>query len=205
MVQKCGLSAASARIEASRAYVEGWSLDFAGADYCVLRQWRVNWHCRARRTAAPNPSLEMHVDDNEVRALFRQAIAHDDEIAMRQGIEQLLGLSDGGRLSAEQEYAVRHPDYVMEMPQSNERIRGRDGMRAMQEAYPTPPGVRLRRVHGSGRTWVIEGVNDYDGDVWNVVLILELDEDGRILRDTRYYGQRSAPPEWRSRWVEPIE
>jgi len=27
---------------------------------------------------------------------------------------------------------------------------------------------------------VIEGVNDYDGDVWNVVLILELDQDGLI-------------------------
>jgi hypothetical protein len=47
----------------------------------------------------------------------------------------------------------------------------------MQEAYPVPSGVRLRRVHGSGRTWVVEGVNDYDGDVWNLVLILDLDED----------------------------
>jgi hypothetical protein len=160
---------------------------------------------RGTDRGAESISLGMRVDDIEVRALFRQAIAHDDESAMRQGIESVLGLSDGSGLSAEQEYAVRHPDYVMEMPQSNERVRGRDAMRAMQEAFPTPPGVRLRRVHGSGRTWVVEGVNDYNGDVWNVVLILELDDDGRIIRDTRYYGQRSAPPEWRSRWVEPIE
>lgn len=145
------------------------------------------------------------MDDNEVRALFRQAILQDDEVAMRQGVELLLGLNDGHGLSTEQEYAVRHPDYVMEMPQSNERIRGREAMRAMQDAFPTPPGVQLRRVHGSGRSWVVEGVNDYDGDVWNVVLILELDEDGRIRRDTRYYAQRSAAPEWRSRWVETIE
>lgn len=149
----------------------------------------------AARSTALIPAVGMHVDDIEVRALFRQAMAHDDETAMRQGIELLLGLSDGRGLSAEQEYAVRHPEYTMEMPQFNERIRGRDAMRAMQETFPTPPGVRLRRVHGSGRTWVIEGVNDYDGDVWNVVLILELDDDGRILRDTRYYGQRSAPPQ----------
>ena len=145
------------------------------------------------------------MDDIEVLALFRRAMAHDDEGAMRQGIEQLLGLSDGAGLSAEHEYEVRHPDYEMEMPQSNERIRGRDAMRAMQEAFPTPPSVQLRRVFGSGPTWVIEGVNDYDGDVWNVVLILELDEDGRILRDTRYYVQRSDPAPWRSQWVEPIE
>jgi hypothetical protein len=146
-----------------------------------------------------------NVDDLEVRALFRQAMANDDDVAMRQGIEQLLGLTDGSGLSAEQEYGVRHPDYVMEMPQSNERIRGRDSMRAMQESFPGPPSVRLRRVHGSGRTWLVEGVNDYDGDVWSVVLILELDDDGRILRDTRYYVQPSDPPEWRARWAEPIE
>lgn len=30
---------------------------------------------------------------------------------------------------------------------------------------------------------MIEGVNDYDGDVWNVVLILELDQDGLDLRE----------------------
>ena len=144
------------------------------------------------------------MDHTAVQALFRQAMAHDDTVAMRQGIEQFLGL-DGRGLSAEQEYQVRHPDYVMEMPQSNERVRGRDAMRAMQEAFPVPPGVRLRRVLGSGRTWVVEGVNDYDGDVWNVVLILELDADGLVLRDTRYYGQRTDPAEWRAQWVEPIE
>jgi hypothetical protein len=70
----------------------------------------------------------------------------------------------------------------------------------------SPFSVRLRRVTGSGRTWVIEGVNDYGGDVWNVVLILELDKQGLIFRDTRYYGQRSAPQAgaldgW-SRWSE---
>lgn len=145
------------------------------------------------------------MDELHVRTLFRRAVAHDDEAAMRQGIEEMLGLSDGGGLSAQQEYLLRHPDYVMEMPQSNERIPGRDAMRAMQESFPTPPDVRLRRVHGSGRTWVVEGVNDYGGDVWNVVLILELDPDGSILRDTRYYARRSEPPEWRSAWVEPIE
>lgn len=146
-----------------------------------------------------------NVDHIGVRELFRQAMAHDDDAAMRDGVEAMLGLSDGGGLSANQEFLLRHPDYVMEMPQSNERIRGREAMRAMQEAFPTPPQVRLRRVIGSGQIWVIEGVNDYDGDVWNVVLILELDQDGLILRDTRYYGQYSDPPHWRSRWVEPIE
>jgi hypothetical protein len=37
----------------------------------------------------------------------------------------------------EEEYNVRHPkDYVMEMPQSGERFRGRENMRAFQEVHP---------------------------------------------------------------------
>jgi hypothetical protein len=40
----------------------------------------------------------------------------------------------------EEEYNVRHPDdYVMEMPQSGERFRGRENMRAFQK--PTPPSL----------------------------------------------------------------
>jgi len=145
------------------------------------------------------------VNEAVVLEHFRRASTLNDADAMRTGVELLLGLSDGTGLSAEQEFNVRHPDYVMDMPQSGERIRGREAMRSMQEAFPTPPNVALRRVVGSGSVWVVEGVNDYNGDVWNVVLILELDDQGRILRDTRYYGQRSEPAEWRSQWVEALE
>ena len=140
----------------------------------------------------------------DVRELFREAMTRNDAAVMRKGVEQLLGLTEGAGLSAEEEYLVRHPDYVMEMPQSQERVRGRDAMRSMQEAFPVPPRLTLRRVLGSGHLWVIEGVNDYDGDMWNVALIWELDDQGLIMRDTRYYAQRSEPPEWRSQWVEPI-
>jgi hypothetical protein len=49
-------------------------------------------------------------------------------------------------LSAEAEYNVRHEDYVMEMPQSEERIRGREKMRQLQENYPATPTIQLRRV-----------------------------------------------------------
>ena len=59
------------------------------------------------------------------------------------------------------------------MPQSRERIRGRDAMRAMQGAFPVPPRIGLRRVAGSKGVWVVEGVNDDDGDVWPIVLILD--------------------------------
>jgi hypothetical protein len=52
-------------------------------------------------------------------------------------------------LSPEEEYAIRHEDYAMEMPQSGERIRGRQNMRAFQEAFASnsnPPSIRICRV-----------------------------------------------------------
>jgi hypothetical protein len=144
------------------------------------------------------------MSDPDVRALFLRAVADNDAAAMREGIECLFGLTGDG-LSPEAEFELRHEDYVMEMPQSGERIRGRDAMRAMQEAFPVPPSITLRRVVGSGKVWVVEGKNDYAGDVWHVVVVLELDADGSIVRDTRYYTQESEAPSWRAEWVEPID
>lgn len=105
-------------------------------------------------------------------------------------------------LSAEQEYQIRHEDYTMEMPQSGERIRGPEKMRAFQEAYPHPPSIQLRRVVVRDKLWILEGVNDYGGgQVSNVVAIIEL-KDGKIFRDTRYYAESFEAPEWRAQWVE---
>ena len=105
-------------------------------------------------------------------------------------------------LSAEQEYQIRHEDYIMEMPQSGERIRGREKMRAFQEAYPHPPSIQLRRVVVRDRLWLVEGVNDYgEGQVISVVAIFEL-RDAKIFRDTRYYAEPFEVPEWRAQWVE---
>ena len=59
-------------------------------------------------------------------------------------------------------------------------------MREFQEAYPTPPCTRLRRVLVRDGLWVAEGVIDYGGGrVSNIAVILEL-KDGKIWRDTRY-------------------
>ena len=69
---------------------------------------------------------------SDVLELFRRAIDTDGATAMREGFELLF--SGAGGLSASDEFELRHEDYVMEMPQSGERITGRDRMRAMQES-----------------------------------------------------------------------
>ena len=76
-----------------------------------------------------------------------------------------------GDLDAAQEYELRHEDVVIDMPQSGERIRGRDNMKAMQDAYPGPPTITIRRMVGSGDVWVVEGRSDYGGRIYYVANI----------------------------------
>ena len=129
-----------------------------------------------------------------------------DEEQARQFLTQLYS-----NLSPEEEYNVRHEDYVMEMPQSGERFRGRENMRAFQEAYPAnrgespPPTIRLRRVLIREGLWVAEGVYDYgDGRALDTVLIFEL-RDGKMWRDRWYFAEPFEAPEWRAQWVERME
>jgi hypothetical protein len=124
------------------------------------------------------------MNEQEVRELFLERLEH---------------------LDAQAEYELRHPDYVMEMPQSGERIRGRDNMRDFQQAYPNPPTAQPRRVVGAGNVWVVEGRSDYGGgQIAYVANIVEF-RDGKIWRETRYYAEPFEPPEWRAQWVERME
>jgi hypothetical protein len=146
------------------------------------------------------------MSDTLVRDLFRTAMTQDDPSAMREGLARLLGVADGRGLNADEEYQLRTDDYVMEMPQSGERIRGRDAMRSMQEAFPAPPQtMEIRRVVGARHVWVLEVGLDYGQGPWRAVIVIELNEDGLIARETRYYTEKSEPPEWRSAWVEPLD
>jgi hypothetical protein len=113
-------------------------------------------------------------------------------------------------LDPREEYQARHPeDYVLEMPQSGERIRGRENVRAFQEAYPSdtthPPSVRLRRVLVREGLWVVEGTIDYGGGRESeVVMICEL-RDGKMWHDRWYFAEPFEAPEWRAKWVERME
>jgi hypothetical protein len=109
-------------------------------------------------------------------------------------------------LDPDAEYELRHEDFVADMPQSGERIRGRDNLRAMQIAFPPDrvPTFQVRRITGGGDVWTVEAVGDYGGEMYLVVCIFEF-RDGKIFRETRYYPQPFEPPEWRAQWVERIE
>jgi hypothetical protein len=101
------------------------------------------------------------------------------------------------------EYEERHPDYLLELPQSGERM-SRDDLRRLQENFPGgAPDIRLRRVTGSGDVWFGESVIHYaDGTVVYGVSRIEF-RDGKMWRETRYYGEPFEVPAWRASWSKP--
>jgi hypothetical protein len=123
-----------------------------------------------------------------------QRVPNLEEMDEGQARQFLSGLYS--RLSPEEEYEVRHHDYVMELPQSGERFRGRENMRAFQRAHPTPPSsLQVRRVLVKEGLWVVEGAIDYgDGRVFAVVVIrsLETERCGEIVGTSRSPSRRRS-------------
>jgi SnoaL-like protein len=135
-----------------------------------------------------------------------QRVPDLEEMDEQQAQRFLEGLASD--LSPEGEYAIRHEDYVMEMPQSGERFVGRENLRAFQEAFPDnadKPTIRIRRVLVGEGLWVAESVVDYGGgQVLHGAAILEL-KDGKVWRDTRYFAEPFEAPGWRAHLVERME
>jgi hypothetical protein len=118
-------------------------------------------------------------------------------------------------------------DYVDEMPQSGERIRGRSNARAVVENYPggvgtidstrsklvgaedrwvMTPSLSVLRIEGSGDTFTYTGVLRYPatGEVWHIIAIVKV-RDGKVAKTTTFYAPPFEAPAWRAPFVEQFE
>jgi hypothetical protein len=100
------------------------------------------------------------------------------------------------------EHEIYHDHAVLEYPQSGERIRGRDAIRTTRGLLPNKH-FAIRRVLGHGDFWVTEYVITYDEKASYTVSIMEFRE-GKVFRETQYFGDPFEPWSGRARWVEPI-
>ena len=103
-------------------------------------------------------------------------------------------------LSATAEYELRTDDYIMEMPQSGERIVGRDNIRAFQEAYPNPPRMEVRRIIGEGDLFSSRA-GPTTAPRCHTSPTSSNFATGAFAR-TRYYATPFEPPPWRPQWVD---
>ena len=62
----------------------------------------------------------------------------------------------------------------------------------------------IRRVLGHGDLWVTEYVISYAGKPSHTVSIMEF-RDGKVFRETQYFGDPFEPWSGRAQWVERID
>jgi hypothetical protein len=119
--------------------------------------------------------------------------------------------------------ALRHPDWMVDYPQSGERIRGHANDRAVAANYPgglpglatdqvigsedrwvVSPSFTYERIVGSGDSWFVRGKALYpDGSTWYVASVYHL-VDGLIHHEITYWAEPFESPAWRAEWVERI-
>ena len=98
-------------------------------------------------------------------------------------------------------HQIYREDAVLEYPQSGERIGGRRNIQASRAAQPNKKRFTVRRILGAADLWVTEFVLTYDGQPSYTVSIMEL-KDGKVARETQYFGNAFAPGPSRAQWVE---
>ncbi len=96
-------------------------------------------------------------------------------------------------------------DYILEWPQSNERIRGRDNFAAVNEQYPAHGRwhFTVNRIIGNN----IEAVSDVsvtDGVVAARVITFSTLKSGKISRQIEFWPEEYEAPENRKHLVEAI-
>jgi hypothetical protein len=104
----------------------------------------------------------------------------------------------------EAEHDIYHDDAVLEYPQSGERFRGRRNIQANRTLQHSKKRFQVRRIIGVGDLWVTEYIIFYDDVPSYTVSIMEL-KDGKVVRETQYFGEPFEPGDWPAGVAERID
>ncbi len=121
------------------------------------------------------------------------------ENELREALNRHWAASDASDFDVEHD--IYQDDAVLEYPQSRKRIRGRHNIQASRAAQPNSKRFTVRRIVGTGDLWVTEFILAYDGQPSHSVSIMEF-VDGKVARETQYFGDPFAPGPSRAQWVE---
>jgi hypothetical protein len=122
-----------------------------------------------------------------------------EEREIRAALERHWAASDANDF--ETEHQIYREDAVLEYPQSGERISGRQDIQASRTAQPNQKRFTVRRIIGAGDLWITEYVLTYDRRPSFTVSIMEF-LDGKVKRETQYFGDPFDPGPSRAQWVE---
>lgn len=109
------------------------------------------------------------------------------------------------RMESNDFYAVSellHDDFVLDWPQSGERIRGRENFAALNTAYPAEG-----KWHFTINHFLVEGdsvvtdVSVTDGKLHDRVITFSTVRDGKIWKQVEFWPEPFEAPAWRAQWV----
>ena len=103
--------------------------------------------------------------------------------------------------------ALLAPDVVLELPVSGERVRGREGVVAVNAEYREGWSIRVLQLLDAGGQVVSEVEVPMAGvGVFRVASFTRVADD-RVAHVREYWTQLGVeePPAWRRRWSEPLE
>jgi hypothetical protein len=125
-----------------------------------------------------------------------------NETEIREALNRHWAASDANDFVVEHD--IYREDALLEYPQSGERIRGRRNIQASRTAQPSSKRFTVRRIVGTGALWVSEFIISYDGQPsWSVSVMEFL--DGKVARETQYFGDPFEPGPSRAQWVERMD
>src|SRR6202035_2621248 len=122
-----------------------------------------------------------------------------EDHGIRAALDRHWAASDADDFEAE--HQIYRDDAVLEYPQSRERISGRRQIQASRAAQPNKKRFTVRRIVGAGDLWVTEYILTYDGRPSYTVSIMEF-VDGKVARETQYFGDPFEPRPSRAHWFE---
>lgn len=96
-----------------------------------------------------------------------------------------------------------HDDYVLEWPQSGERIHGRENFAAVNEHYPAKGRWKftVHRILAEGDE-AVSDVSVTDGGIISRVITFFTMLDGKIVYQFEFWPDPFEPAAWRAGWVE---
>jgi len=96
-----------------------------------------------------------------------------------------------------------HDDYILEWPQSGERILGRENFAAINTNYPAEGKwhFTINHIVGEGDT-VVTDVTATDGKIIGRAITFSTIRDEKIWKQIEFWPDPFEAPQWRAQWVE---
>lgn len=122
-----------------------------------------------------------------------------DDREIRAALDRHWAASDANDF--DEEHQIYREDAILDYPQSDERIRGREKIQLSRAAQPNRKRFTVRRIIGGGDLWVTEYILTYDGQPSYTVSIMEF-RDGKVAHETQYFADPFEPGPSRLQWAE---